>query len=65
MTIEVMVKGMTCGGCVRSVSNAIVKATPGATVAVDLPTGQVKVDGTDDRAAVVKAVEAAGFEVTA
>ncbi|HEY0838094.1 MAG TPA: heavy-metal-associated domain-containing protein [Azospirillum sp.] len=55
------VDGMTCGGCVRSVTNAITKAAPGAMVTVDLPTGTVSVDGAP--ADTVKAaVEGAGFE---
>lgn len=55
------VEGMTCGGCVRSVTNAITKAAPGATVSVDLPTGVVSVDGAPvDK--VKAAVEGAGFD---
>ncbi len=56
------VDGMTCGGCARSVTNAITKAAPEAKVSVDLPAGAVTVDGPADEAVVRKAVEAAGFE---
>ncbi|WP_431858786.1 heavy-metal-associated domain-containing protein [Azospirillum sp.] len=55
------VDGMTCGGCVRSVTNAITKLAPNATVAVDLPTGIVTVDGADADT-VKNAVEGAGFD---
>jgi copper chaperone len=55
------VSGMTCGGCARSVEQAIKTAVPGASVSVDLPNGQVTVDGADDQA-VAKAVDDAGFE---
>ena len=55
------VEGMTCGGCVRSVTNAITRLAPNATVAVDLPTGLVTVDGADAET-VRNAVEGAGFD---
>lgn len=61
MAEQYKVNGMTCGGCSRSVTNAIAKAAPGATVTVDLPSATVTVDGAD--ADTVKAaVEKAGFE---
>jgi len=56
------VDGMTCGGCARSVSNAIVKAAPAAAVTVDLATGTVMVDGGVPPETVRQAVEAAGFD---
>ncbi len=55
------VAGMTCGGCVRSVEQAIKAAAPGASVSVDLASGKVTVDGVEE-AAVAKAVDDAGFE---
>ena len=61
MAEKYKVDGMTCGGCARSVSNAITKLAPQARVEVDLPTGTVAVDGASDDA-VKKAVESAGFE---
>lgn len=56
------VDGMTCGGCARSVSNAITKAAPDAAVTVDLATGTVLVDGGVPADVVRQAVEAAGFD---
>lgn len=56
------VDGMTCGGCARSVSNAITKAAPDAAVTVDLATGTVLVDGGIPADTVRQAVEAAGFD---
>ncbi|ANC91253.1 copper chaperone [Azospirillum humicireducens] len=56
------VDGMTCGGCARSVSNAIIKAAPDAAVTVDLATGTVLVDGGIAAEVVRQAVEAAGFD---
>lgn len=61
MSAKYKVDGMTCGGCARSVTNAITKLAPGATVAVDLPTGIVTVDGADSEQ-VRNAVEGAGFD---
>lgn len=56
------VDGMTCGGCARSVSNAITKAAPDAAVTVDLATGTVLVDGGVSADVVRQAVESAGFD---
>lgn len=51
---------MTCGGCVRAVTNAIKAAAPSARVDVDLASGQVTVEGAGADA-VRRAVEDAGF----
>ena len=56
------VDGMTCGGCARSVTNAITKQAPDATVTVDLGAGTVAVEGGVPAATVKKAVEGAGFD---
>jgi len=54
---------MSCGGCVASVTRAL-QQVPGVTeVQVDLDAKQATVSGTADRAAVVAAIEDAGFEV--
>ncbi len=63
--LEVKVTGMTCQGCVRAVTKAIGRVAPDQTVTVDLPTGTVTVAGSPDRAAVEKAIAAAGFGVAA
>lgn len=55
------VLGMTCGGCAKSVSNAILDAVPNARVDVDLDTKAVSVDGAE-QSIVKQAVENAGFE---
>ncbi|HEY9163924.1 MAG TPA: heavy-metal-associated domain-containing protein [Magnetovibrio sp.] len=55
------VLGMTCGGCAKSVTNAILDVAPGAEVSVDLQTKAVTVQGaTEDT--VKQAVKDAGFE---
>lgn len=57
-----IVKGMTCDGCVNSVTNAIKYADPNAKVDVILDSGRVTVAGTVDEAAIKTAVEDAGFD---
>jgi len=56
------VSGMTCGGCARSVEQAIKAAAPSAQVSVDLAAGKVSVDGVADDGLVAKAVDGAGFD---
>jgi len=58
--VSYRVTGMTCGGCVRALTNAVLAASAGASVAVDLPKGMLTVAGPDE-AAVRRAVEGAGF----
>ncbi|GEO41062.1 copper chaperone [Skermanella aerolata] len=62
MSAKYKVSGMTCGGCVRSVTNAITARDSAATVEVDLPTGVVTVDGDLSEDTVKDAVEGAGFD---
>jgi copper chaperone len=56
------VSGMTCGGCVSSVTKALQLALPDATVEVNLASATAKVVGDHDEATVRKAVEDAGFD---
>ncbi|MFC0864334.1 heavy-metal-associated domain-containing protein [Sphaerimonospora cavernae] len=59
------IKGMTCGHCVRSVTEEV-EAVPGVTgVKVELETGLMEVagEGPADDAAVEAAVREAGYEV--
>ena len=62
MSAKYKVSGMTCGGCVRSVTNAITARDSAAKVEVDLPTGIVSVEGDLSEDAVKNAVEGAGFD---
>lgn len=62
MSTRYRIKGMTCGGCARAVTNAIRGLAADARVDVDLPTGTVTVDGAVGDATVAKAVADAGFE---
>ena len=62
MSAKYKVSGMTCGGCVRSVTNAITARNSAVKVEVDLPTGVVTVDGDLSEDTVKDAVEGAGFD---
>ena len=58
------VPGMTCGHCEAAVKGEVTKVTGVTDVAVDLTTKLVTVSGDGiDRAAVVAAIDEAGFEV--
>jgi copper chaperone len=58
------VTGMTCGGCVRAVTNAIRARSPSASVDIDLASGTVTVDGADPNT-VAAAIADAGYELAA
>ena len=61
-TAEIKVTGMSCEHCVAAVGKAA-RSVPGVTEAlVDLKAGTVKVQGAFERAQVVEAIKAAGYE---
>lgn len=63
-TITLSVPGMTCGHCEAAVKSEVGAVAGVAGVDVDLDTKLVVVTGTDlDRAAVVAAIDEAGFDV--
>lgn len=62
MDVTYRVSGMTCGGCARSVTNAIRRATPEVEVEVDVDQGRVRVRGAHEERRVREAVEGAGFD---
>lgn len=57
------VEGMSCQGCVRSVTNALTQLDPTAKVEVTLATGVVAVETAKTRDELAAAIEAAGFDV--
>ncbi|MCO4744661.1 MAG: heavy-metal-associated domain-containing protein [Proteobacteria bacterium] len=61
MTLTYTVTGMTCGGCKGSVERVVKRVAGVEDVRVELETGAVEVDGAADRAAVIAAIEKAGF----
>jgi copper chaperone len=62
--IEFKVQGMTCGGCVRGVTNALKRVDADAVVDVDLAGKTVSVNSTADAQQLKQAIEKAGFAVT-
>ncbi|MFN3764309.1 MAG: heavy-metal-associated domain-containing protein [Aliihoeflea sp.] len=63
MEIRLEIDGMTCGGCVKSLTR-VLEAVPGVDNAkVDLETASARVDGDQlDAKALIGAVEDAGFD---
>lgn len=57
------VRGMTCGHCVRAVTQALQALDPAARVEVDLAAGQVRVDGALDAEQAAQAIRDEGYEV--
>jgi copper chaperone len=62
-TIEMNVQGITCGHCVRAVTEAIQARDPAAQVEVALETGRVRAETRLDRAAMAAAIEGEGYKV--
>ncbi|SMP51522.1 heavy-metal-associated domain-containing protein [Noviherbaspirillum suwonense] len=62
---ELQVEGMTCGGCVRSVTKSVQSVDGGAKVDVDLPSKKVRVETQASLDAVKAAISDAGYDVTA
>ncbi len=59
--IELDVKNMTCGHCVRAVSGAVNSVDPAAKVQVDLESGRVLVDGQRSEGELIAALQLAGY----
>lgn len=59
--VELHVTGMTCDGCARAVERVIKSQDPNASVAINLDTGRVEAKTTAPAAALVEAIEAAGY----
>ena len=56
------VRGMSCGHCVKAVTNAIHDIDPAARVEVDLATGRVEVESVQPAPAIARAIVDAGYE---
>lgn len=52
---------MTCGGCARTVTNAVQSVDPDATVTADPPTRQIQVHTSASEAQIITALREAGF----
>ncbi|WP_075791310.1 heavy-metal-associated domain-containing protein [Massilia putida] len=62
---ELQVEGMTCGGCVKSVTRSVQLVDSNARVDVDLPGKRVRVDTQASLDAIKSAISDAGYSVTA
>lgn len=56
------VRGMSCGHCVKAVTNAIHDIDPAARVEVDLATGRVEVESVQPASTIARAIVDAGYE---
>jgi copper chaperone len=66
--IELKVEGMTCGGCVKSIQNALNARDGVASATADLDAKQVAIEfdpAVIQQADLVEAIEDAGFDVAA
>ena len=59
------VQGMSCGHCVRAVTQAVQQADPAAQVQVDLASGRIEVQSARPRAELARAIEDEGYTVAA
>jgi copper chaperone len=59
--IEFDVQAMSCGHCVRAVTEALQEVDPAAKVDVDLAGKKVKVESAADRAKLAQALTDAGY----
>jgi copper chaperone len=52
---------MTCGGCVKAITGAVQRLDPKASVKTDLDTHLVEIESAQPAAALMAAIDAAGF----
>jgi copper chaperone len=60
-SVVLNVTGMTCQGCVNSVTRIVKRADPAAEVAIDLPTGRLAATTAASAQALAAAIAAAGY----
>lgn len=58
------VQGMSCGHCVRAISEAVRQVDPHADTTVELAAGTVSIESGADVSLLRQAVEAAGYSAT-
>jgi copper chaperone len=61
--LALKVEGMTCGGCARTVTNAIRNVDPEAVVEIDLAIKRVKVESSAEAGAIEQAIANAGYKL--
>jgi copper chaperone len=65
MATTYLVTGMTCDHCKVAVTDEVTKVPGVAAVSVDLDTKLVRIDGRADHAALVAAIDEAGYDAVA
>lgn len=55
------IPNMTCGGCAKSVTKALLSVDPQARIEADPPTREVRVESTVDESAFLVALSEAGY----
>ena len=65
MATTYLVPGMTCDHCKTAVTDEVTKVAGVAAVSVDLDTKLVQIHGGADHAAVVAAIDEAGYDAVA
>ncbi len=63
--MEFKIDNMTCGGCARSVAKTLQSVDPSAKVEADTSTRRVKIETSGSSAALLKALEEAGYPAAA
>jgi copper chaperone len=63
MTIELNIPNMACGACGETITIAVKKIDPTATVQADPKTKQVKIETQASQSAIESAITAAGYQV--
>ena len=63
--LRLNIEGMTCGHCVRSVTDAVKSVDPKADVRVDLSAKRVEAETAADPQAVIRAIADAGYGAAA
>lgn len=61
---EFKAEGMSCGKCVKHVTEAVHEVDPAAKVEVDLAQGKVRVESAKAAEQLARAIEEAGYPVT-
>jgi copper chaperone CopZ len=60
-TVELQVQGMSCGSCVKRVTEALRPLEGVSDIVVDLEVGRVKVSGDSDSHTLLAALQEAGY----
>jgi copper chaperone len=61
--MKLIVEGMTCGRCIRKVTDAVQKLDASALVHIDLENQEVSIVGNVDVASAIKAIQDEGYMV--